>query len=812
MKVCIAEKPSVAREIAFIIGAKSRKDGYFEGNGYQVTWTFGHLCTLKPPDAYRDEWKKWHLGELPMLPVKFETQVMKEKGVKKQFGVIKKLFRKASVVINCGDAGQEGELIQRWVMKEAGYKGKVQRLWISSLTSEAIREGFRNLRDAAHYDNLYYAGFSRAGGDWLLGMNATRLYTLKYGGYKQVLSVGRVQTPTLAMLVQRQKEIDNFKPEPYWELHTLYREVDFAYTKGRFEKKPDGENLLAQVQGQPFVITKVDKKKGKEYAPPLFDLTGLQVHANKRFNLSADQTLKIAQRLYEQKLITYPRTDTTYLPNDIYPKVPGILKKLGPYQQLVTPLLGTKLRKSAKVFNDKKVTDHHALIPTGTSGKLTGKDQQVYDAITRRFIAVFYPDCEVAKTTVIGASNEVEFKATGKVILKPGWREVLFPAGSKPKPAATATGKSNSDKPGKEPEVELPPFKVGEQGPHEPALLEKMTQPPRYYTEATLLRAMETAGKQTDDRELRDLMKANGIGRPSTRAAVIETLFRRRYITRVKKQLHATETGISLIDTIKNDLLKSVELTGQWEKQLRDIEAGAHSAGAFIADMKKMVTQLVSEVKQDTSSRRIAAPTGGYKSKGASSRKSGSSKTKKEPFGKAAMRRAGKALPVDKNAPITALPCPKCNRGKLLRGKAAYGCSRYTEGCAFRLPFVFRGKKLSDNQVRRLVTKGSTVNLKNFQTDAGKVDGKVVLHKDGTPVFEPKAAPLARPTKPAAPRCPRCKRGRVVKGRTAYGCTRHAEGCDWRFPFSEVRAKANGRQLTKAVVLEILGASGRRDL
>ena len=799
MKVCIAEKPSVAREIAQVIGARSRQDGYYEGNGYQVTWTFGHLCTLKPPDAYREEWKKWRLDQLPMLPEKFETQLMTDKGVKKQFRVIKRLFKKASVVINCGDAGQEGELIQRWVMKEAGYRGPVQRLWISSLTTEAIRDGFRQLQPASRYDNLYYAGFSRAGGDWLLGMNATRLYTLKYGGYKQVLSVGRVQTPTLAMLVQRQKEIEHFKPEPYWELHTKYRDTVFAYTKGRFDKKEEGEKLLAQVRGQPFVITQVTKKKGKEYAPPLFDLTGLQVHANKRFGLSAEQTLKIAQRLYEQKLITYPRTDTTYLPDDIYPKVPGILGKLSSHSALTAPLLGTALRKSKKVFNDKKVTDHHALIPTGARASLTGKDQQVYDAITRRFIAVFYPDCEVAKTTVLGESNAVPFKATGKVILQPGWRVVLFPPDGKKKQATGTTGKEGAE------EQELPAFQKGETGSHEPILREKMTKPPPYYTEATLLRAMETAGKQTDDRELRELMKANGIGRPSTRAAVIETLFRRRYIRRVKKQLHATDTGVALIDTIQNELLKSVELTGQWEKQLRDIEAGQHSAGAFIAAMKTMVQKLVRQVKAESGTRRIAAAAP-EKTYSKNRRRSNGGGPKKAPFGKVAMRKktGQPSAPPGSKTAITDLTCPKCSVGKILRGKAAFGCSRYTAGCDFRLPFVFRGKKLSDNQVRRLVSKGSTVNLKGFEGAAGKVEGKVVLSKTGDPTFEPKGGRRATTNDVTVPACPKCQRGKVLKGKTAYGCSRYAAGCDWRLPFTEVLAKAKGRTVTKALVRQII--------
>ena len=500
MKVCIAEKPSVAREIANILGARSRQDGYFEGNDYAVTWTFGHFCTLKTPDDYQAHWKKWDLNGLPMLPEKFETKLMSDKGVKKQFAIIKKLLKNTKLVINCGDAGQEGELIQRWVLKEAGYKGKVQRLWISSLTSQAIKDGFQNLKDASNFDNLYYAGYSRAIGDWLLGMNATRLYTLKYGGFKQLLSIGRVQTPTLAMIVERHKEIENFKPEPYWELHTIYREVDFHYEKGRFEKKEAGDKLLQQVTGKPFVIISFTKKKGKEYPPRLFDLTSLQVHCNKAFGYSADQTLKLVQTLYEKKVVTYPRVDTTYLPNDIYPKVPGILQQLTNYSQFTASLLSQPIRKSSKVFDDKKITDHHAIIPTGVEMTLSVFEQNVYDSITRRFIAVFYPDCIVSNNTVIGEVDGVTFKATGKEILEEGWR-VLFPKSKKnSKGNGGVKNKKNESsssrvQPGKE-EAILPNFVKGESGPHEPVLMEKMTQAPKHFTEGTLLRGMETAGKK----------------------------------------------------------------------------------------------------------------------------------------------------------------------------------------------------------------------------------------------------------------------------------------------------------------------------
>ena len=589
MKVCIAEKPSVAREIAAVLGANTKRDGYYEGNGYAVTYTFGHLCTLKEPNDYKPYWKSWDLNNLPMLPDKFETKVVANSGIQKQFKIVKSLFDKADVVINCGDAGQEGELIQRWVMNEAKYKGEVKRLWISSLTTEAIKEGFDNLKPSRNYDNLYYAGFSRAIGDWLLGMNATRLYTVKHGGYKQVLSIGRVQTPTLAMVVNRFKEIENFKPQPYWELQTMYRDTLFSYEEGRFLKKEDGEVLANKVKESEFEIVSVEKKEGNEFAPKLFDLTGLQVYCNTKFGFSAEDTLKIAQALYEQKVITYPRVDTTFLPNDIYPKVSGILQKLTNYAALTQVVLGKKIKKSPKVFNDKKVTDHHAIIPTGVQINLQYNQQQVYDIIVKRFIAVFYDDCLVSNTTVIGKAAEVSFKTTGKEILKKGWR-VVFES-----PNSTE----------KEPDI-LPTFIIGEKGPHEPLFLEKETKPPNQFTEATLLRAMETAGKQVDDEELRDLMKENGIGRPSTRANIIETLFKRKYIIRNKKQVLPTPTGIQLIATIQNELLKSAELTGSWEKQLKDIEKGTFTASEFINNMKRMVDALVYEVRSETTRANIS--------------------------------------------------------------------------------------------------------------------------------------------------------------------------------------------------------------
>lgn len=783
MKVCIAEKPSVAREIALILGAETRRDGYFEGNGYCITWTFGHFCTLKAPDDYHAHWKRWDLNTLPMLPPSFEIQLMADKGVQKQFEVIKHLFQQAEVVINCGDAGQEGELIQRWVLKEANYTGPVQRLWISSLTAEAIREGFEALKDGSEFDNLYYAGFSRAIGDWLLGMNATRLYTLRYGGYKQVLSIGRVQTPTLAMLVVRHYEILNFKPQTYWELETLYREVKFSCLKGKLDTAADGQALLTQVTDKPFTILSAERKEGKEYAPRLFDLTSLQVHCNKRFAFSADKTLKIVQKLYEQQVVTYPRVDTTYLPNDLYPKVPGILQKMSAYQTLTQPLLGSKIRKSSKVFNDKKVTDHHAIIPTGVERSLGFDEQQVYDAIARQFIAAFYPECKVANTTVIGESEGIQFKATGKEILEPGWR-VVFP--KREKKTSTA-GKGES----KDEDNILPAFVPGETGPHTPSLAEKQTKPPKTYSEATLLRAMETAGKQVDDEELRDLMKANGIGRPSTRANIIETLFRRKYIQRNKKQILPTEIGIQLIDTIQNDLLKSAELTGQWEKRLREIETGAYPARQFIDEMKKMVSDLVIEVRQAKAHTVISA----FQAPG----------TEKVSKQSASLKKSKPASPAHS-------PCPQCQQGQLLKGKTAYGCSRWKAGCNFRLPFQFMEKKISERQLLRLLQKGSTVELKGFKVNGASKTGKVRFDDQHQLVFveKPQAqkTPASQTASDSIP-CPQCGLGTVVKGKTAYGCSRWQSGCKFRFSFEDIRRQANGQALTKELVLGILTQPGK---
>jgi DNA topoisomerase-3 len=762
MKVCIAEKPSVAREIAAVLGANTRHDGYFEGNGYAVTFTFGHLCTLFEPNDYKSHWKSWDLNNLPMLPEKFETKVVDNTGIKKQFNIVKSLFDNASLIINCGDAGQEGELIQRWVIQQSNYKGEVKRLWISSLTTEAIKEGFENLKPSENYDNLYYAGYSRAIGDWLLGMNATRLYTLKHGGNKQVLSVGRVQTPTLAMVVNRFKEIENFVPQPYWELQTLYRETLFNCEEGRFQKKEDGELLANKVKESDFEIVSVTKKKGKENAPKLFDLTGLQVYCNNKFDFSADETLKIIQKLYEQKVVTYPRVDTTFLPDDVHPKVPAILKNLTAYQTLTAPLLGKKIKKSPLVFNTKKVTDHHAIIPTGVQINLPYSQQQVYDIITRRFIAVFYEDCIVSNTAVIGIAADVTFKTTGKEILEKGWRVVFA--------SATAEKLETGI---------LPNFTKGEKGPHEPSFLEKATKPPKLFSEATLLRAMETAGKQIDDDELRELMKENGIGRPSTRANIIETLFRRKYIVRNKKQLLPTQIGIKLIEIIKSELLKSAELTGQWEKQLKEIEKGTYNAGTFIKNMKKMVDHLVYEVRSEKITANIY--------------------------------HAETAKPAPKkntviSTGISSKKCPKCKKGTILKGKNAYGCSEFKNGCDFRLPFSFHDKKISENQYIRLLQKKCTVNLKGFKTETGEKEGLIRFDEQFHLVLEEKKT-TNKPKIKAVPdkiACPKCHKGTILKGKTAYGCSDYKNGCDFRFSFDDIRKKAAGQPLSAALVYTIL--------
>lgn len=605
MMVCIAEKPSVAREIADVLGAKLKKNGYIEGNGYQVTWTFGHLCTLKEPHDYDPRWRIWALSTLPMMPPRFGIKLIENETYKAQFQVIEQLMQNADMIVNCGDAGQEGELIQRWVMQKARAKCPVKRLWISSLTEEAIREGFNHLEDSSKFQHLYEAGLCRAIGDWLLGMNATRLYSLKYGGGysrdRKVLSIGRVQTPTLALIVNRQNEIDNFKPEPYWELKTLYRDTLFSSTKGKFKLKEDGEKLLEMVKGSDFVITDIAEKKGKEFAPRLFDLTSLQVECNKRFGFSADETLKLIQSLYEKKVTTYPRVDTTFLSDDIYPKVLKTLEGLVAYKEFTDPLRGKKLPKSKRVFDNSKVTDHHAIIPTGVPAtNLSQQEMMVYDLVARRFIAEFYPDCEISTTTVLGKVADIEFKASGKQILKPGWRTVEQRPqpgiGAQPQSAQT-DGQPQDENASDGAELKIMPnFVKGESGPHTPSLKETWTTPPKPYTEATLLRAMETAGKFVDNEELRDALKENGIGRPSTRAAIIETLFKRGYIRRERKSLFPTDTGRELISTIHEDLLKSAELTGIWERKLRQIERGDYSAQAFIDELKTMVGDVVFHV------------------------------------------------------------------------------------------------------------------------------------------------------------------------------------------------------------------------
>ncbi len=593
MIVCIAEKPSVAKEIAKVLGANSSHDGYMEGNGYQVTWTFGHLCCLKEPQDYCDQWKRWSLGSLPMIPPRFGIKLIENQGYEKQFKTIERLMQAADGIINCGDAGQEGELIQRWVMQKAKATCPVQRLWVSSLTEEAIREAFANLKPQDEYQSLYEAGLCRAIGDWLLGMNATRLYTLRFAQAKgQVLSIGRVQTPTLAMIVKRHFEIKNFKPEKYWILSTIYRNVTFTSTKGKIKKMEDGQKAMEVVKGKDFTVTLIEQKAGTEAPPRLFDLTSLQVECNKKYSFSADDTLKHIQSLYEKKLTTYPRVDTTYLSDDIYPKCPSILQGIRPYAPLIQPLMGKKLKKSKKVFDSSKVTDHHAIIPTGTDPStvsLTVDEKRVYDLVARRFIAVFYPDCKFSTTTVMGEVEKMEFKATGKQILDEGWRAVF---------GGRSDQSEESDKSDDKEQV-LPAFEQGEHGPHEPTLTEKQTTPPKPYTEATLLRAMETAGKMVDNEELRDALKANGIGRPSTRAAIIETLYKRQYISKVRKSLEPTPTGIALIGVIDEELLKSAELTGQWEKKLRDIEAHKYDSHQFVDELKQMVCQIIQQVMSD---------------------------------------------------------------------------------------------------------------------------------------------------------------------------------------------------------------------
>lgn len=688
MIVCIAEKPSVAKDIARILGATSAHNGYMEGNGYQVTWTFGHLCTLKEPNDYTDLWKHWSLSALPMIPPRFGIKLIDDDGIKRQFAVIEKLMQSADSIVNCGDAGQEGELIQRWVMQKAGAKCPVKRLWISSMTDEAIREGFSQLKDQSEYQPLYIAGLSRAIGDWLLGMNATRLYTLKYGQNRQVLSIGRVQTPTLALIVNRQKEIDSFEPEPYWVLATVYRDTTFTATKGKFTTKEEGEAAFSTIADKPFTVTAVQKKNGTEAPPRLFDLTSLQVECNRKFSYSAETTLKIIQGLYERKLTTYPRVDTQYLSDDIYPKCPSILSGISKqYGPLMQPLMGKKLTKSKRVFDTSKVTDHHAIIPTGVPAtSLTDLERNVYDLIARRFIAVFYPDCKFSTTTVLGNVEDIEFKVNGKEILSPGWRAVYAqPTSQTATPTPNATSEDDDHNKGDE-ERTLPTFVKGESGPHTPTLSEKWTTPPKYYTEATLLRAMETAGKFVEDETLRAALKENGIGRPSSRAGIIETLFKRHYIRRERKNLVATATGIELIDIIHEELLKSCELTGIWEKRLRDIEHKKDDAADFINGLKQQVTEIVNDVLRDNTNRRVTILTDEDLKKKKKTTK------KKTTTAKADNKKADAPQPTPPDSTsaddsIIGTTCPVCGKGTIIKGKTAYGCSNWRNGCTYRIDF-----------------------------------------------------------------------------------------------------------------------------
>lgn len=702
MIVCIAEKPSVAKDIARILGATTSHNGYMEGNGFQVTWTFGHLCTLKEPNDYTENWKHWSLSALPMIPPRFGIKLIDDDGIKRQFSVIERLMQAADCIVNCGDAGQEGELIQRWVMQKAQAKCPVKRLWISSMTDEAIREGFNSLKDQSEYQPLYVAGLSRAIGDWLLGMNATRLYTLKYGQNRQVLSIGRVQTPTLALIVNRQKEIDSFEPEPYWVLSTIYRDTLFTATKGKFTTKEEGEQAFATIADKPFEVTGVSKKNGNEAPPRLFDLTSLQVECNRKFSYSAETTLNLIQSLYERKLTTYPRVDTQFLSDDIYPKCAGILTGMRGYEQYIQPLAGKKLPKSKRVFDTSKVTDHHAIIPTGVpASALSDMERNVYDLIARRFIAVFHPDCKFATTTVLGKVEDVEFKVSGKEILEPGWRTIYAQ-----QPTATqqqiSTSQPNTTQPSssedddkQDEERTLPTFVKGESGPHTPTLTEKWTTPPKYYTEATLLRAMETAGKFVDDETLRAALKENGIGRPSSRAGIIETLFKRHYIRRERKNLIATATGIELIDIIHEELLKSCELTGIWEKKLRDIEHKKYEAADFINELKQQVTEIVYDVLRDNSNRRVTITTD-------EDLKKAKKKKTAAPKKAAAKSAATSSTASTKNAaaspqPATSEPsaddsiigttCPVCGKGTIIKGKTAYGCSNWKNGCTYRVAF-----------------------------------------------------------------------------------------------------------------------------
>ncbi len=732
MKVCIAEKPSVAGEIAKIIGATARRDGYYEGNGYQVTWTFGHLCTLNEPGDYDEGYRKWNLYALPIQPKEFKIKVIKDSGVENQFNKIKNLVQNATEVINCGDAGQEGELIQRWVLQHAGCKAPIKRLWISSLTEEAIKAGFKNLMNGSDFDPLFEAGKSRAISDWLYGINATRLFTLKFGKNKQVLSVGRVQTPTLAMIVKRHFDIKNFVPSIYFEIKTEYKETTFTFEKGKIDTKEEGDKLLAEMVQHPLTITGIQIKEGKEHPPSLFDLTSLQVEANKKLGLSAEQTLNTVQSLYEKKLVSYPRVDTVFLPKDQYPKIKGILQGLPMYRNLVEPLLQKPIKKSTKVFNDNKVTDHHAIIPTGVNAtNVAGNEAAIYDIISRRFIAAFYPECKVSNTTVGAKVDKYKFKATGKQILDQGWRVVY----------QSQQSSSKEDK-------ILPHFDKGESGPHQPSLANKKTSPPKPYTEATLLRAMETAGKEVDDEELKQLMKENGIGRPSTRANIIETLFRRKYIEKKKKNILPTEVGIKLIQLIDNPTLKSPRLTGQWEKKMKDIEAGEYSSDEFIDGMRHLVDDLVKEVSA-----------------------------------------------VNPHASV--LKCPRCEVGKIVKGKSAFGCTEWLNGCSFTIPFEVNKYKIDGNLASKLIHLRKVPLVKDAQGN----ETIALLKSD----FETEV----RIEKPLNAPCPKCGKGKMKKGKSAFGCSEFKKTCDFLIPFSLLSEETPNSAVEKFLIDKQIQTSDR---
>lgn len=698
MIVCITEKPSVARDIARLLGANDRHEGYFQGGNYQITWTYGHLCTLKEPADYTPQWKRWSLGQLPMIPPRFGIKVIPDGYIEKQFRVIESLVKTADEVINCGDAGQEGELIQRWVMQKAGVKCPVKRLWISSLTDESIREGFASLKPEADFNSLYYAGLSRAIGDWVLGMNATRLYSLKYSSAGNVLSVGRVQTPTLALIVNRHREIENFVPEDFWEIKTIYRGATFNSTRGRFSNQDEAKEIVESIKSDPLTITDLTKKQGKEAPLRLFDLTSLQVECNKKWGWTADQTLRLIQSLYEKKVTTYPRVDTTYISTDIYPKISETLRKMTPYAPLTASLLDKPIIKPKRIFDNAKVTDHHAIIPTGVApNSLVGDERKLYHLIALRFIAAFYPDCVFLQTTVNAKVANVDFKASGKVIIEQGWRSVYQSQADK-----AEADKNNETGEGDAEETEniLPDFSIGESGPHKPSIVKKTTQPPKLYTEGTLLRAMESAGKTVDDETLREALKENGIGRPSTRSAIIETLFKRRYIKRQRKSIDCTEAGMQLIDTINQEILKSASLTGIWENRLRLIERGQYTAEEFIGQLKLMITEIVKDVLADNSQRQIIVDQ--QKQSSEKKTRTNTSKETKKSSTKADGEKKRKAPTVKS---LDAIICPACGQGHIVKGRTAYGCSRYKDGCKMLLPFDKYAADLTPAQLNRKISK-----------------------------------------------------------------------------------------------------------